>query len=87
MAARARRPDPPPLPTRDVLTVAVGTAAWALALVLALILEPTLRRDGHLWWLATAAVGTGLGLLGMLYCARRQASSSRASSSSARPPP
>jgi hypothetical protein len=31
-----------------------------------------LRHDGHLWWLATAACGFGLGLLGLVIVIRRR---------------
>jgi hypothetical protein len=68
---RPRRPDPPPLVTRDVLTVTVGTLVWVALLVAALLDRSRLARQGHEWWIAAAAVGAGLGLLGVGYCARR----------------
>ncbi|MHB8342248.1 MAG: DUF2530 domain-containing protein [Mycobacteriales bacterium] len=81
----ARRPDPPPLPTRDVLTVTVGTLVWLVALGILLPLHARLAREGHLWWLATAAVGSGLGLAGIAFLRwrqRRLGGSSRSSSAS-----
>lgn len=63
--------DPPPLPTRDRLTVAVGTLVWAIALVAALADESGLRHGHHLWWLAAAAIGTGLGIVGVLFLTYR----------------
>jgi hypothetical protein len=68
----AQRPDPAPLETDDVLVVAVGTALWALALVLLLLLRAT-GADVHDWWLVMCAAGALLGLLGVTYCRRRRA--------------
>jgi hypothetical protein len=70
----SRRPDPPPLPYDGVLTVTVGTGLWLGALIVLLPFWSDLHRDGHLWWIATAATGFGLGLVGVWYCRRRSAS-------------
>ena len=69
-----RRPDPAPLPFDGVRTVTIGTGLWLLALIVSLALHSRLERDGHLWWIATAATGFVLGLLGIYYCRRRSAS-------------
>jgi len=69
----SRRPDPPPLPYDGVLTVTVGTGLWLVALIVLLPFWSHLQRDGHLWWIATAATGFGLGLVGIYYCRRRSA--------------
>lgn len=71
MATRPRRPDPPPLVTRDTLTVGLGTAVWVVVLVVLAGWHGHLARAGHDWYLATAAVGTGLGVLGTLFVHRR----------------
>lgn len=55
-----------------IAVVSLGTALWAIALVLSLVFEDHLRRDGHLWWIAAAACGVGLGVLGIAYCVRRR---------------
>lgn len=55
-----------------VAVVGLGTVLWTVALVVSLVFETDLRRDGHLWWIATAACGAGLGLLGIAYCVRRR---------------
>ncbi len=68
-----RREPPEPLPNDGVRTVLVGTILWAVALVVLLPFTGRLDDDGHLWWIATCAVGAGLGLLGLLYCTRRAA--------------
>jgi hypothetical protein len=70
---RVRRPAPQPLPYDGVGTVVVGTAVWALALIVLLPLHGRLADAGRTWWIATCAVGVGLGLLGVLYCKRRAA--------------
>jgi hypothetical protein len=69
-----RRDPPPPLPNDGVRTVAVGTALWAVALVVLLPFWGRLEDAGRLWWIATCAVAAGLGLVGLLYCRRRSAS-------------
>ncbi|HEX7353207.1 MAG TPA: DUF2530 domain-containing protein [Mycobacteriales bacterium] len=69
---------PAPAPTAvavdvdGIAVVSIGTVLWAVALALSLVYEDHLRRDGHLWWIATAACGVGLGLLGIVYCVRRR---------------
>lgn len=70
----SRRPDPAPLPYDGVRTVTVGTALWLLGLIVMLPFWSRLHRDGHLWWIATAATGFVLGVVGVLYCRRRAAS-------------
>jgi hypothetical protein len=69
----SRRPEPAPLPYDGVLTVTVGTGLWLVALIVLLPFWSRLREDGHLWWVATAATGFGLGLVGVFYCRRRAA--------------
>jgi len=66
-----RRPDPPPLETDDVRIVAAGTAAWAIALVVLLVLWAA-GTDVHSWWLWMCAAGALLGLAGVRYCVRRR---------------
>lgn len=79
-------PDVPVATALDVDGIAVvtaGTVLWAVALVVSLVYEERLRHDGHLWWIATAACGVGLGLLGIVYCVRRR---NRLGSPASRPP-
>ncbi|MDT3445006.1 MULTISPECIES: DUF2530 domain-containing protein [unclassified Pseudofrankia] len=61
-----------PLSHDGVGSVAVGTVAWLVALIIMLPFADDLRADGHLWWLATAACGVGLGLLGLVIVIRRR---------------
>ncbi|MGB9378699.1 MAG: DUF2530 domain-containing protein [Mycobacteriales bacterium] len=81
---RARRPDPAPLEVDAVKVVIAATALWAIALLASLVFLSTLRRDGHLWWVATAVVGLLLGFLGIWVTRRRQ---SRAADTHDVPPP
>ncbi|MBK7722423.1 MAG: DUF2530 domain-containing protein [Austwickia sp.] len=67
------RPAPPdadvaPVPLRPI--VAVMTAGWAVALGVLLLL-PAGHEGERWWWPWTAAIGLGLGLVGLVV-ARRQ---------------
>lgn len=66
-----RRPDPPPLETDDVKIVAAGTAVWAIAFVVVLVLRLT-GADIRDWWLEMCGSGAVLGLVGVRYCVRRR---------------
>ena len=66
-----RRPDPPPLETDDVRIVAAGTAVWAVAFVVLVVLRLA-DEDIHGWWLWMCGSGALLGLVGVRYCVRRR---------------
>ena len=68
-----RRPDPEPLETNDVALVAGGTALWAVALVVLLVLKAA-GTDIHTWWMQMCGAGVLLGLIGVRQCRRRRAS-------------
>jgi len=71
---RARRPDPPPMRTNDVRIAAAGTAGWTVALVVLLIVDlPPSDR----WWLWTCVAGIAIGVFGIWYIPRLQASRAR----------
>jgi len=74
---RIARPDPPPLETDDVKVVAVGTAAWALGLLVLLVLAATDAADVSGWWLGMCGYGIALGLFGIRYSQRRHAAIQR----------
>jgi membrane protein DedA with SNARE-associated domain len=61
-------------PPRDEVVVAVvGTAMWAVALVvLAAFFRNDLQRHDASWWLCACAVGIALGLYGTRYALRRR---------------
>lgn len=73
----ARQPDPPPLETDDVRTVAVGTSAWALALLVLVVLRLTDAARVETWWIVMCGYGVLLGLIGVRYCQRRRAAIER----------
>ena len=68
-----RRPAPEPLETSDVKVVAIGTALWAIALALTLILHDRLADEGNDDWVWIAAAGTFLGVIGLWHVRRRAA--------------
>ncbi|GAA2083146.1 DUF2530 domain-containing protein [Actinomadura alba] len=69
--ARPRRPPPPPLETNDVRLSAAGAAAWAVALVVLLLIG--LPEDER-WWLWVCVTGMAIGLFGIVYIPRLQRS-------------
>lgn len=66
-------PEVEPLDEDGVGAVAMGTVAWCVALVVLLLLRDRLAESDAQWWIAVAATGAGLGLLGLLYTTRRRA--------------
>jgi amino acid transporter len=65
--SRPHRPEPPPLVTNDVRVAVVGTVAWAVALIVLLLIG--LPEDDR-WWLWVCAVGIGIGLFAIWYTPR-----------------
>ncbi len=61
-----------PLDLDGVRTMQVGTALWALGLIVLVLLRDQLEADGHEWWIWTCAAGFVLGLIGWDHCARRR---------------
>lgn len=74
---RIQRPDPPPLETDDVKVVAVGTALWALGLLVLVLLRVSDAAEVPGWWLGMCGYGLALGLYGVRYCRRRHAAIER----------
>ena len=77
MPRAARRPDPPPLESDDVRAVAAGTAAWAVGLVVLIVLRVTDTARVETWWLVMCGYGLLLGVVGVRYCQRRHAAIER----------
>ena len=72
----AQRPDPAPLETDDVKIVAGLSIAWAIALVVLLVVKAA-GGDVHTWWLVMCLEGAVLGVVGVRYCQRRRAAIAR----------
>jgi hypothetical protein len=77
-----RAPDAGPAPERRVVeplevdavvVVTAGTALWAVALVVLVLLHGTLDRHGAGWWVWAAVAGIGLGLIGLSMAIPRRA--------------
>jgi hypothetical protein len=74
-----RPPQPPPLEANDQLVTAVLTGAWAVALIVVLIVPDVSR-----WWIWTCATGFGMGLFGLWYVPRLKRSRARTAARRAR---
>ena len=72
-----RRPAPPPLEANDRLVTAVVTAAWAVALIVVLVLRNSLPAAER-WWLWTCVAGLCLGIFGLWYVPRMKRARARA---------
>jgi type VI protein secretion system component VasK len=72
-----RLPDPPPMKTDDRAALAVGTALWAIAAVVALVLAGPLAASGHGWVVTATIVGVVLGLIGVVYAQVRRSRARR----------
>ena len=75
---RSRGPSPPPpLEANDQLVTVVGTAGWALALIVLLIVRDSLPA-GARWWIWTCACGVAMGLFALWYVPRLKRARARA---------
>ena len=68
---------PPPLEANDRLVTLTGTAGWALALIVLLIVRGSLPSD-HRWWIWTCAAGLAMGLFALWYVPRFKRARARA---------
>ncbi len=78
---------PPPLEANDRLVTITGTAGWALALIVLLIIRGSLPADDR-WWIWTCVTGLVMGLFALWYVprfkrARARAAARRAAAQSA----
>lgn len=71
-----RRPAPPPLEANDQLVTAVITAAWAVALVVVLVLRGQIPAADR-WWIWTCLAGLCMGLFGLWYVPRKKRAQTR----------
>ncbi len=74
---RTERPAPPPLEANDRVVTVVGTAGWAVALVVLLIVRDSLPA-GERWWIWTCVCGLLMGLFALWYVPRLKRSRARA---------
>jgi hypothetical protein len=61
-----------PLEVDAVRVMAAGTALWCVALVVLVLLRPTLDRHDAGWWVWVAVAGIGLGGIGLVVTTRRR---------------
>ena len=83
---RKLRPAPPPLEANDQVVTAVITAAWAIGLVIVLLLRNQLPA-GQWWWVWTCVAGLCLGLFGLWYVPRLKRARARGAERRARAQP
>ena len=86
-AKESRPAPPPPLEANDRLVTLTGTAGWAVALIVLLIVRDSLPA-GDRWWIWTCAAGLAMGLFALWYVprfkrARARAAARRAAAQSA----
>ena len=75
---QAPRPSPPPpLEANDQVVIWVGTAGWAVALVVLLVIRDSLPADQR-WWIWTCVCGVAFGLFGLWYVPRLKRGRARA---------
>lgn len=65
------------LDVSGIPSVLTGIVAWAVALVVLLILRSRLDRADREWWIWVAVAGFALGWVGLWYCRRRWAAIQR----------
>ncbi len=75
--AAERPPPPPPLEANEQLVAGVVTAAWAIALVVLLIVRDSLPASAR-WWIWTCVTGLVLGLFALWYVPRLKRSRAKA---------
>jgi Protein of unknown function (DUF2530) len=75
--AKPFRDVPPPLEGNDQLIAAAGTVAWAVALIVLVIMRNHIPEASR-WWIWTCAVGVGLGVFGLTYIPRMKRSREQA---------
>ena len=83
---QARPSPPPPLEANDRMVTVVGTAAWAVALVVLLIVRDSLPA-GQRWWIWTCVSGVLMGLFALWYVPRLKRGRARAAARRAQSAP
>jgi peptidoglycan/LPS O-acetylase OafA/YrhL len=68
---------PPPLEGSDFVITAAVTIAWAIALIVVILLRNDIHEPNH-WWILTCATGFIMGLFGLAYVPHLKRSRARA---------
>ena len=76
-APAERRSPPPPLEANDQVVIWAGTAGWAVALVVLLIIRDSLPA-GQRWWIWTCVCGVAFGIFASWYVPRLKRGRARA---------
>ena len=79
----SRVPAPPPLEANDLLVTAVGTAGWAVALVVLLVLRNQIP-PAERWWIWTCVAVVVMGLFALWYVPRLKRARARSAARRAR---
>src|SRR5216683_5792082 len=79
---QTRPAPPPPLEANDQVVTLVGTAGWAVALVVLLIVRGSLPA-GQRWWVWTCVAGLAFGIFGLWYVPRLKRGRTRAAAGKA----
>ncbi|HUC57260.1 MAG TPA: DUF2530 domain-containing protein [Streptosporangiaceae bacterium] len=74
---RKLREAPPPLEGNDLIITLSGTIAWAVALIVLVVLRDRLPVADR-WWIWTCVAGVGFGLFGLAYVPHLKRSRARA---------
>ncbi len=64
--AKPHREVPLPLEGSDFVITAAVTLAWAVALIVVVLLRHDIHEPNH-WWILTCATGFVMGLFGLAY--------------------
>jgi len=75
--AKPNREVPPPLEGSDFVITAAVTLAWAVALIVVILLRHDIHEPNH-WWILTCATGFVMGLFGLAYVPYLKRSRARA---------
>lgn len=77
---------PPPLEANDQLVTGSVTIAWAVALIVLLIVRGSLPADAR-WWIWTCVAGLVMGLFGLWYVPRLKRARARSAARRAQSAP
>jgi drug/metabolite transporter (DMT)-like permease len=79
------RPAPPPLEANDQLVTAIITAAWAVALIVLLVLRDRIPATER-WWIWVCVAGLAMGLFALWYVPRMKRARARSAARNAQAP-